>query len=36
VFGHLALGMLLGSTVVLRRRFDPDDARGATQDERCE
>jgi acyl-CoA synthetase (AMP-forming)/AMP-acid ligase II len=24
-FGHLALGLLLGSTVVIRRRFDPVD-----------
>ena len=35
-FAHLALAMLLGSTVVLRRRFDPEDALAATQDERCD
>jgi fatty-acyl-CoA synthase len=35
-FAHLALGMLLGSTVVLRRTFDPEEALRATQDERCE
>ena len=35
-FAHLALAMLLGSTVVLRRRFDPEGALAATQDERCQ
>lgn len=35
-FAHLALSMLLGTTVVLRRRFDPEDALRATQDERCD
>ncbi len=35
-FAHLALAMLLGSTVVLRRKFDPEGALAATQDERCE
>ena len=35
-FAHLALGMLLGSTVVLRRRFDPEDALRTTQSERCD
>ncbi len=35
-FAHLALAMLLGSTVVLRRRFDPEDALAATRDERCQ
>ena len=35
-FAHLALAMLLGSTVVLRRRFDPEGALAAIQDERCE
>ena len=35
-FAHLALGMLLGSTVVLRRRFDPEDALRTLHDERCE
>ncbi|UAL31086.1 AMP-binding protein [Nocardioides rotundus] len=35
-FAHLALSMLLGTTVVLRRRFDPEDALRVTQDERCD
>jgi acyl-CoA synthetase (AMP-forming)/AMP-acid ligase II len=35
-FAHLALAMLLGSTVVLRRKFDPEGALAATQDERCD
>jgi fatty-acyl-CoA synthase len=35
-FAHLALGMLLGSTVVLRRKFDPEDCLRTTQDERCD
>ncbi len=35
-FAHLALAMLLGSTVVLRRRFDPEEAMRVVQDERCE
>jgi acyl-CoA synthetase (AMP-forming)/AMP-acid ligase II len=35
-FAHLALGMLLGSTVVLRRKFDPEECLRATQDEGCE
>jgi len=35
-FAHLALAMLLGSTVVLRRKFDPEDALRTTQDERCD
>jgi fatty-acyl-CoA synthase len=35
-FAHLALAMLLGSTVVLRRRFDPEGALAAVVDERCE
>jgi acyl-CoA synthetase (AMP-forming)/AMP-acid ligase II len=35
-FAHLALAMLLGSTVVLRRRFDPEDCLRTTQDEQCE
>jgi acyl-CoA synthetase (AMP-forming)/AMP-acid ligase II len=34
-FAHLALAMLLGSTVVLRRTFDPEAALRITQDERC-
>jgi acyl-CoA synthetase (AMP-forming)/AMP-acid ligase II len=35
-FAHLALSMLLGSTVVLRRRFDPEACLAAVADERCE
>jgi fatty-acyl-CoA synthase len=35
-FAHLALAMLLGSTVVLRRHFDPLTALRTTQDERCQ
>ena len=35
-FAHLALAMLLGSTVVLRRTFDPLAALQTTQDERCQ
>jgi fatty-acyl-CoA synthase len=35
-FAHLALAMLLGSTVVLRRTFDPATALRTAQDERCE
>ena len=35
-FAHLALAMLLGSTVVLRRRFDPEQALATTQDQRCD
>ncbi len=35
-FAHLALAMLLGSTVVLRRTFDPLTALRTTQDERCQ
>ena len=35
-FAHLALSMLLGSTMVLRRKFDPEEALAVTQDERCE
>ncbi len=35
-FAHFALSMLLGSTVVLRRRFDPEDALRAVEDNRCE
>jgi fatty-acyl-CoA synthase len=34
-FAHLALAMLLGSTVVLRRTFDPATALRTVQDERC-
>ena len=35
-FAHLALAMLLGSTVVLRRRFDPEDALRVAEGERCD
>jgi acyl-CoA synthetase (AMP-forming)/AMP-acid ligase II len=35
-FAHLALSMLLGSTVVLRRKFDPEQCLKAVADERCE
>ncbi|QSR30662.1 acyl-CoA synthetase [Nocardioides sp. S5] len=35
-FAHLALAMLLGSTVVLRRSFDPATALRTAQDERCQ
>ena len=35
-FAHLALSMLLGSTVVLRRRFEPEACLAAVRDEGCE
>jgi fatty-acyl-CoA synthase len=35
-WGHLALSMLLGSTVVLRRRFDPEDCLRTVDEERCD
>ncbi|HET7071996.1 MAG TPA: AMP-binding protein [Nocardioides sp.] len=35
-FAHLALSMLLGSTVVLRRRFDPEECLRVVADERCD
>jgi fatty-acyl-CoA synthase len=35
-FAHLALAMLLGSTVVLRRRFDPEEALRVTAEEECD
>ncbi|GAB2768212.1 hypothetical protein GCM10027020_21370 [Nocardioides salsibiostraticola] len=35
-FAHLALGMLLGSTAVLRRRFDPEEALEVVAEHRCE
>lgn len=35
-FAHLALAMLLGSTIVLHRRFDPENCLRLTQDERCD
>ena len=35
-FAHLAMSMLLGSTIVLRRRFDPEECLKVTETERCE
>ena len=35
-FAHLALAMLLGSTVVLCRRFDPERCLAITAEEKCE
>jgi len=35
-FAHLALAMLLGSTVVLRRKFLPESCLHAVADERCD
>ena len=35
-FAHLALAMLLGSTVVLRRRFDPEEFLETVQRHRCD
>ena len=35
-FAHFALSMLLGSTVVLRRRFDPEDVLRVVEDNKCE
>jgi fatty-acyl-CoA synthase len=35
-FAHFALSMLLGSTVVLRRRFDPEDVLRVVEEHRCE
>ncbi|MEN8705505.1 MAG: AMP-binding protein [Nocardioides marinisabuli] len=35
-FAHMALAMLLGSTLVLRRRFDPEEALRTIVGERCE
>jgi acyl-CoA synthetase (AMP-forming)/AMP-acid ligase II len=35
-FAHLALSMLLGSTVVLRRTFDPEGCLATVRDERCD
>jgi acyl-CoA synthetase (AMP-forming)/AMP-acid ligase II len=35
-FAHLALGMLLGSTVVLRRKFDPEGCLQTVEDEKCD
>jgi acyl-CoA synthetase (AMP-forming)/AMP-acid ligase II len=34
-FAHFTLGMALASTVVLRRRFDPEDTLRATAQHRC-
>jgi acyl-CoA synthetase (AMP-forming)/AMP-acid ligase II len=35
-FAHLALAMLLGSTVVLRRKFDPEGVLDVAESERCD
>ncbi|RYP85828.1 acyl-CoA synthetase [Nocardioides guangzhouensis] len=35
-YAHLALGMLLGSTVVLTRKFDPENALAVTERNRCD
>jgi acyl-CoA synthetase (AMP-forming)/AMP-acid ligase II len=35
-WAHFALCMLLGSTLVLRRRFDPEDCLRAVTEERCD
>ncbi len=35
-WAHWALAMLLGSTVVLRRRFDPEDCLRTVAEERCD
>jgi acyl-CoA synthetase (AMP-forming)/AMP-acid ligase II len=35
-FAHLALSMLLGSTMILRRRFAPEGCLQAVTDERCD
>ncbi|MCD6641205.1 MAG: AMP-binding protein [Nocardioides sp.] len=35
-YAHLALSMLLGSTMVLRRTFDPAEALRVVEEERCE
>ncbi|MCW2851717.1 MAG: acyl-CoA synthetase [Nocardioides sp.] len=35
-FAHLALAMLLGSTVVLRRKFDPEGLLDVAESERCD
>jgi fatty-acyl-CoA synthase len=34
-FAHLALGMLLGTTAVLRRRFEPEECLRVVEGERC-
>jgi fatty-acyl-CoA synthase len=35
-FAHLAMAMLLGSTVVLRRRFDPEQCLKVTDEQKCD
>lgn len=35
-YAHLALAMLLGSTIVLRRNFDPEGALRALEEHQCE
>lgn len=35
-FAHLALSMLLGSTVVLRRKFDPEQCLKTVESEKCQ
>ena len=35
-WAHFALSMLLGSTIVLRRKFDPEGCLQALEDERCD
>ena len=35
-FGHFALGMLLETTLVLRRRFEPESCLQVLEDEECE
>ncbi|MBC9735234.1 AMP-binding protein [Nocardioides marmotae] len=35
-FAHMALAMLLGSTIVLKRRFDPEDCLRTVEEERCD
>jgi fatty-acyl-CoA synthase len=35
-FAHLAMAMLLGSTVVLRRKFEPEECLRVTEAERCD
>ncbi|WP_372734655.1 AMP-binding protein [Nocardioides sp.] len=35
-FAHMMLSLLLGHTMVLRRKFDPETALAATQDHGCE
>ena len=35
-FGHFALSMLLGSTMVLKRKFDPEECLEVLEKERCD